>query len=217
MATPGNLGSQVPPGEDAAVRKMADLQRELRELGPSVAASFASTVAALRAQQSLLATQQDLLTTQQGLLATQQAALAANSASIADVEALQTRVAVAHDSTSGFGLPTSPTEILRSTIAVPAGFTRALVMTTTTLTLYTPAVGGTYSFKVAGDIQGTTAPYSTGNTLDPGQVAVTSPYARILTGISGTIFTRCVAFALVGTAGSGLSSANLATTVTFMR
>lgn len=210
MAAPGTLGSLVPPGEDAAVRKMADLQRELRELGPSVAASFASTVAELRAQQVTL-------TAQQADLAAQQAALAANSASIASVEALQTSVAVAHDSTSGFGLPTSPTEILRSTIAVPAGFTRALVMVTTTLTLYTPAIGGTYSFKVGADVQGATAPYSTGNTLDPGQVAVTSPYARILTGISGSIFTRCVAYALVGTAGSSLSTANMATTVTFMR
>jgi len=57
MATPGMLGSLVPPGEDAAVRKMADLQRELRELGPSVAASFASTVAMLQEQQDAIAAQ----------------------------------------------------------------------------------------------------------------------------------------------------------------
>jgi len=44
-----SLASQVPPGEDALVRKIADLQRELRELGPSVASSFRTTVEELRA------------------------------------------------------------------------------------------------------------------------------------------------------------------------
>lgn len=47
MTAPGTPGSVAPPGEDYIVRRIADLERQVRELGPSIAQSFASTVAAL--------------------------------------------------------------------------------------------------------------------------------------------------------------------------
>jgi len=47
MADPGSIGSIAPPGEDYLVRRIADLERKVRELGPSIAQSFQSTVQSL--------------------------------------------------------------------------------------------------------------------------------------------------------------------------
>ena len=44
-----NPGDAVPYGDDYLVRRLDDLQRQIRELGPSVAASFNSTVKSLTA------------------------------------------------------------------------------------------------------------------------------------------------------------------------
>jgi hypothetical protein len=49
MADPGSIASQLPPGEDWATRKIQDLERQLKELGPSIAASFNTTIAQLTA------------------------------------------------------------------------------------------------------------------------------------------------------------------------
>lgn len=37
---PGSLPALIPPGEDETQRRLADLERQVRELGPSVAKSF---------------------------------------------------------------------------------------------------------------------------------------------------------------------------------
>lgn len=47
MADPGSLASQLPNGPDHVVRELADLKRQIRELAPSIAASFQTTVDAL--------------------------------------------------------------------------------------------------------------------------------------------------------------------------
>lgn len=47
MADPGSIGSIAPPGEDYLVRRIADLERKVRELGPSIAQSFQPTVQSL--------------------------------------------------------------------------------------------------------------------------------------------------------------------------
>lgn len=44
MADPGSLASQLPNGPDHVVRELADLKRQIRELAPSIAASFQTTV-----------------------------------------------------------------------------------------------------------------------------------------------------------------------------
>ena len=46
-ALPGSPAAAMPPGEDAVVRRVADVERTIRELNSSVAASLVSTVAAL--------------------------------------------------------------------------------------------------------------------------------------------------------------------------
>jgi len=48
MATqPGTPGAAMPASEDTLVRRVADLERAVRELGPSIARSFNGTIAAL--------------------------------------------------------------------------------------------------------------------------------------------------------------------------
>ncbi|MFF1633979.1 hypothetical protein [Leifsonia sp. NPDC058248] len=54
----------MPPGEDYLVREIADLKRQLRELGPSIAASFNSTVDGLN---STIAELDDTVTRLNGL------------------------------------------------------------------------------------------------------------------------------------------------------
>lgn len=44
MAAPGTPGAPAPAGEDFIVKKIADLDRQARELGPSIAKSFQTTV-----------------------------------------------------------------------------------------------------------------------------------------------------------------------------
>lgn len=73
MASPGSIGSAMPPSEDEQVRRFADLARFVRELGPSVARSLATTVATLTA---LVAQVQATLA---DIDATVQASIAANS------------------------------------------------------------------------------------------------------------------------------------------
>ncbi|HEY4269067.1 MAG TPA: hypothetical protein VGM94_12835 [Galbitalea sp.] len=61
MGNPGNPGESLPGGRDWITRKFADIDRQIKELGPSVARSFAGTVAKLQA------TVDDLATAEAGL------------------------------------------------------------------------------------------------------------------------------------------------------
>lgn len=47
MANPGAASSQLPRTDDWIVREIEDIKRQLRELGPSIAQSFNSTVAGI--------------------------------------------------------------------------------------------------------------------------------------------------------------------------
>jgi hypothetical protein len=49
---PGSPAAQVPPGEDALIRRVQELERVVRELGPSIAGSFGPVIADLQEQQS---------------------------------------------------------------------------------------------------------------------------------------------------------------------
>lgn len=54
MVGPGVPGSQVPGGTDALARRIGDIERQIRELGPSIAASFAPVVQTLQDQTAFL-------------------------------------------------------------------------------------------------------------------------------------------------------------------
>lgn len=47
MTQPGAIGSAMPADESSVMRRLADLERQVRELGPSIANSFNSTVSEL--------------------------------------------------------------------------------------------------------------------------------------------------------------------------
>ena len=47
MASPSNLASQLPPGDDHIMREIADIKRQIKELTPSIAKSFNTVVDAL--------------------------------------------------------------------------------------------------------------------------------------------------------------------------
>jgi hypothetical protein len=81
MADPGTVQSQLPMGADWVARAITDIQRDIRELGPSIARSFGTTIQTIQAQQVTL-------TTLVAGLQTQVAdAIAANSLTTAQINA----------------------------------------------------------------------------------------------------------------------------------
>jgi hypothetical protein len=99
MADPGSIASQLPPGDDWATRKIQDLEREVKELGPSIAASFNSTIASLN------------------VAIANAAAAAAN----------QVSPATNAGSASSFVLSSSFAALVSFNLTVPTGYTRALI------------------------------------------------------------------------------------------
>ncbi|HEY4267533.1 MAG TPA: hypothetical protein VGM94_05005 [Galbitalea sp.] len=85
MGNPGNPGQSLPPGKDWITRKFADIDRQIKELGPSVARSFAGTVADLQTQQAALAAAQADLSAAEATLATTVATLADQQAYLASL------------------------------------------------------------------------------------------------------------------------------------
>ncbi len=133
---PGILSSQIPPGEDWVPRALADIRREMRELGPSIMHSFQSVVDRLDAQDAAFAAQQATLTTTVADLTTAQATLATTvsglSAAVADINTLvgqQVASGFNGATASNFAVSTNATKA-SCDIVVPAGYTRAVVMVT---------------------------------------------------------------------------------------
>jgi hypothetical protein len=75
MADPGTVQSQLPLGDDWIARKFADIERDIRELGPSIARSFGTTIATLTSLVS-------------GLTAQVAAAISANSLTTAQINSI---------------------------------------------------------------------------------------------------------------------------------
>jgi len=129
MAAPGVLSSLIPADESDIPRQIRDLERAVRELGPSIAQSFAPVIATLQAQTAALAAQ-DLV------IGAQQAALTAAVANIATLVGQQTTGASAAPGTgSGFNVGTTQGTKASTTIAVPAGYSQALVVAIGSLTM----------------------------------------------------------------------------------
>lgn len=174
-----NPGDQVPAGDDYVVRRLDDLQRQINELGPSVAKSFDSTVASL-------------------LTAT-----------------------TAHSEIDGFSLSTTPVELARVTISVPAGYTRALVMGAAGVSGANPSSSLAFPLKAYCDINGATSTTPLSATLGfISQAAVFPSASAILIGLSGgsTFYVRVMAY--TGASSIPANSVNRATVdaaVTFLK
>lgn len=216
MAFPGTLGNLVPPGEDANSRRIIDLERGVRELGPSIAASFAPVIADLQAQQAALETQQDALTTQQAALTSQQATLTAQQAtltaqvaSISTLQGEQTTADTANTSQSGITLTTSTGSYTTVTFTVPAGYTQAAVTANTAA-----AIGSSNPAQIATRIGGTDGPFMN---LYPGAGFANgaSNFSRKFSVTPGGTFTvETRAFVSAGTATAFFS---IAATVIYFR
>jgi hypothetical protein len=150
------------------MRRIADLERALREVVPSVARSIAPTVARLDAQAADLAAKQVTLdaqqatltttvaglTTAQATLATAVTDIAANVASINAIignEVLVGSAAAEFGMSSAFplsGSPGAPTTLITLNVLVPAGVTKAIATTSIVPAIYTASGTGSFTATV---------------------------------------------------------------------
>ena len=166
MTTPGSLASQVPAGDAAVMRRLEAIERWQREALPSVASSFAPVIASLQAQQADLQAQADATD-----------AVVAGLATLVG-EQVTGATGTANSGVGGTSLTTSATSYALVTIAVPTGYTRAVVSGASNC--YYVSTGG---IEVQVDIGG-----SVGYTqiLTNGQSSGGATHAASLTGLSGS-------------------------------
>jgi hypothetical protein len=186
MADPGTVQSQLPMGADWVARAITDIQRDIRELGPSIARSFGTTIQTLTAQQATLTDQ---------------------VAQIASVVSKQVVPDVGHSAASRYSLGTSAQELCRITFTVPAGYTRAQVLGTTTFSVYNASSTSADILRGYVDVNGTysTPSPSMVDTLRTGQI--TNSRSVILTGLTGgaTYYVRAIGYTQLGVTGAGAS------------
>ena len=133
---PVALSNLIPDDESTIPRKIRDLERDVRELAPSIARSFAPVIATLQAQTAALAAQDVVIAAQQADLAAQnvqivaqQASLSSAVANIATLVGQQTTAGVAATVTALTWTSATGYETKASTsIAVPGGYTQALIV-----------------------------------------------------------------------------------------
>lgn len=128
--------------------------------------------------------------------------------------------AVGHGDGVNFPVTTTATDRAIVTIPVPAGYTRAMVTATASLSAYNPTLSGDYiyvSAHIAGDV---TLGYSMPQGVSPDDSSQTSQTATaLLTGLSGSFDVKAsvkTAFAAFSTATTG-NVCNIDATVLFLR
>ena len=185
----------------------------------SIAASLPGQMATLKGQlkdQSVTNTQ--ALT--QALAAATAASNAANAAATAAYNAAVT-AAVGHGTASSFSLSTTPAELTRATITVPAGYTRALVFGTSSMTMNLTSYSAADFIRGYIDINGNAAPVSGGMATQNATTMVAVSYSCLLTGLSGgsTFYVRAIYYNEAGSSGaaSARNICNLDAIVTFLR
>jgi len=236
VAQPGILSSQIPKSEDWIPREIADIKRELRELGPSIMHSFQSVVdelaehqatldaqqATLTAQQATLTTTVADLTTAQATLATAVANIATNLASLNAVIGQQVTAAVGHNDsgTAAFAISTAWTTRASYTFTVPAGYTRALIFAAGQASAIN-TTGAVDTLYVIVNISGISPGYAAAQDVAPaGYGGATSASVKLITGLTGggtfTITTR-ICSANAGWASNASNECNIDATVVFLR
>jgi hypothetical protein len=120
LQTPGLPSSQIPAGEDHVMRRLADIERFIRELTPSIARSIQPTVARLDAADVANAAQD----------AATAANVAAIAANVASINTLITQVVLPQSvnfAATNFAITTAGAVRASQTITVPAGYSQAVV------------------------------------------------------------------------------------------
>ena len=182
-----NLGNE-------ATRWGADVERRILDAERDAARRKEGELNANKQGQSsmgLLSQQVKDLTAQQATLATQNATLAAQVATIASVVSKQVVPAAASTSSSGWSIPSGAQTVASLSFTVPSGYTRALVLGVSALTVtntsgasamdYSRIVingsSGPESSVIVGDFN--TAPYA--NTVMP----LSASFAKTISGLVG--------------------------------
>lgn len=187
MASPGIPGSQTPAGLDYLVREIADIKRQLRELGPSIAASFQPVITDLQNKQSQL------------------------DAQLAQINSLLGSVLVYGSNknyTIGSATTTTRTNMAVASITVPDGFTKALVLAFSDATAMNSTASPDYLY-VATAINA----YDGGENLAPCQsgFAVTISHSAVttLTGLTPGGTVQCIVSTRTNAAPWAASGSNL--------
>jgi len=197
MGAPGLPSSQAPKDpSDFYAKRFTDLERQMRELAPSIARSVSGIVA-------------DVLATQ--------AEQAAQLVSITDLVNKQVDTGSIGYSTSGFTVPTTLTSVASQTIPVPSGFTKAAVLGIVSVGAWNGSVTGDYLYARASinGAGGATMP----TFADPSSYAqLTVSAIRTLTGIvTPTISVGIECYASSGWGSLGANIANIDVIVLFRR
>lgn len=192
MAGPGVPGAQVPANLDYLVRRIADLDRAMRELGPSIAASFAPVITDLQNQQSQI------------------------NAQLASINALigaQVTFGSVGASATGF-TPGAAADLAGSVITVPSGYSQAIVHCTADATA--SAEPNSASITVQAVIAGVAG--GSASTLDTTRMTASPSAIRSFTGLSGGTISVAVRVSGSGTGWlTGASIANCNAIAIFLR
>jgi len=128
--------------------------------------------------------------------------------------------AVAHGEGVNFTLSPTPADRATVTVPVPAGYTRAMVTATASLSAYNPTASGDYVYVAAHIQSDTTLGYAMPQGVGPSDSATTSQTATaLLTGLSGSFTVKASAstgFVSFSTSTSG-NVCNIDATVFFLR
>lgn len=199
MASPGIPGSQTPAGLDYLVREIADLKRQLRELGPSIAASFQPVITDLQNKQAALDSQQMQINNQ-----------------LAQINALigaQVTFGSVGASATGF-TPGAAADLAGSVITVPSGYSQAIVHCTADATA--SAEPNSASITVQAVIAGVAG--GSASTLDTTRMTASPSAIRSFTGLSGGTISVAVRVSGSGTGWlTGASIANCNAIAIFLR
>lgn len=110
----------------------------------------------------------------------------------------------------------STASTVTETIAIPSGFTRALVMATATAGMTATATGhGAVTAAVA--INGTSGPTISSLCVDSGYMSASATFALELTGLSGPSITVEGAGGTTGTCAAGQGNVRISAIATFLR
>ena len=197
---------------DAARRKEGELNANKQ--GQSSMGLLSQQVKDLTAQQAALATQQAALTAQN-------ATLTAQVATIASVVSKQVIPDVGHNAASNYSLNTGQQELCRITFTVPSGYTRALVLGTTTFSIFNQS--STQSDVVRGfvDINGVSSTPSPALVNPINYQQVTNSRTALLSGLTpgGTYYVRTIGYNQFGNTGAstGLNIANIDAQVIYLQ
>lgn len=196
MATSGVTGSSLPPGDDALIRRIQDLERVVRELGPGLMAAITPAINTLTAQQATLTTAVANITTLIGA---------------------QVQSGSVGTSAIGFAPTTTLTDVASANITVPSGFTQAVILVTVDVSAANTTASGAYLYVSARAGAG-----GGGESFNycPAGVAVAGPASaiRTFTGLSGgTITVNARVRTSAGTWTYAANQANVNAIALFLR